>query len=323
MQAPPEICVPDDVSDSDRRRIIADIKLYREYKKDANKKYREKANEAKKAARIESNPANNQPHATGAQQSRAVNDMRQLLSPSSYEVNCDVFCFSKVGLDSSGNPTDKEGIAQSTLKSRNPLFLERIGGPRGKLGDVVPQSNVVPLGSKKDDVKGLVIKTVSRVTGEGPEQTALDCELTAQKAFENMPGRLWKRTGSGQRIGSEPGDFGVEGVVYKNVIHLIKQRVLAFNKDQEPSTKAMIMRFYPWASEDYWVNPNYDDHIRAAQCDSIRHEQRKAAAAAGTPLTSSDSNKNKRKAEATDEDTNKKTKQSSIKSFLFGAKKSD
>ena len=69
------------------------------------------------------------------------------------------------------------------------------------------------------------------------------------------------------------------------------------------------------------MKPNYDDHIRFAQYKSVRHEQKKAAAAAGTPLTSSDSNKNKRKAEAKDEDTNKK-KQPCIRSF-FGAKKSD
>jgi hypothetical protein len=322
IRLPPELYVPDGVSESERCRLTANINLYREKKKAAAKRYREKTNEAKKVARIESNPASNQPSATGAQKARAVNDMTQLLSPPSYDVNCDAMCISKVGLDSSGKPKDKEGIFQSTLKLRNPLFLERIGGPRGEFGDVVPPSNMVPLGSKNDDGKGLVIEIVSCVTGEGSEQTALDCELAAQKAFENKLGRLWKVTGNGKRIGSEPGDFGVQGVVYKNVIHLIKQRVLVFNKDQEPSTIDMIMKFYPWATEDFWVKPNYDDHIRFAQYQSVRNEQKKAAAAAGTPLTASDSNKNKRKAEATDEDTNKKTKQPSIK-FFFGAKKSD
>jgi predicted Zn-ribbon and HTH transcriptional regulator len=324
---PPAICVPDGLSDSDKHTIIANIKLFRERKNELGKKYYKKKAEAAQVARCESNPAQNQPHATGAQKSRAVKDITQLLTGPSFDKECDVFCVNKVGLDPLCNPKNHEGIDQSTNRSRNPIFLARVDGPRGELGDVVHKSSMVPVGSKNDDGKGLVIEIVSCVTGEGSEQTALDCELAAQKAFENTRGRLWKVTGMGKSFGTDPGDFGVECVVYKGVISLIQQRILAFNSDQAPSTIDMIMKFYPWATKEFWVKPNYDDHRRKSQNESERYREKKAAAAAataGTPLTSSDTNKNKRKAEVTDEDTKKKTnKSTTLLSFGFKNKKSD
>lgn len=164
-------------------------------------------------------------------------------------------------------------------------------------------------------------------------------------ATEDLPGRLWKRTGQGKRNGAEPGRFAVEFVIYKDLVQLVKDGVCGFNIEQEEDTIERILKLYPWSSDKkYWVKPAYDGHKRRSEYCRERYEKKKAAAAAspnsfdhdettnpsvqageeGSPLSaesSSSSSSNKRNAEdenasANNIHVNKKSKQTGLYDFF-------
>ena len=244
---------------------------------------------------------------------------------------------SKLEVDEFSNPRNKEGTDQSTSAARNPLILVR--NEQGD-GRALTQSDLVTDSNNKS---GLV-KVLSLIVGVGSEQVALDSEWSIQLATEDLPGRLWKRTGQGKRTGTELGRFAVEFVIYKDLVQLVKDGVCGFNIEQEEDTIERIRKLYPWSSDKkYWVKPAYDGHKRRSEYCRERYEKKKAAAASpnsfdhdettnpsiqageeGSPLSaesSSSSSSNKRNAEdenasANNIRVNKKSKQAGLFDFF-------
>jgi hypothetical protein len=62
------------------------------------------------------------------------------------------------------------------------------------------------------------------------EQFVLDAELAVQTKLELLRGRYWRETGAGARIGTRPGKFDLDVVVYKDVITRIKSGEFGFSR---------------------------------------------------------------------------------------------